>query len=153
MEPAEILTRIEEILAKEKEALKSDEKEQSSGDMLKEIFLLLFQFVISLLKAPFRFVAGYVKNELVSAVKKDSKLMAFISAMLMVLLIFFFVLWISISVAVGAYFYDNGSTVFVSVLYSIGFQTISFLLVALLAYLFFRNLKTLKIYKSLTKNR
>ncbi|NPA35721.1 MAG: hypothetical protein GXO47_02620 [Chlorobi bacterium] len=155
MELNEILERIEELLEKEKKELMEAGDEQSSTiTFLKEILLLLFQFVVALLKAPFRLVAGYVKKEVISAIKKDSKIMAFISAMLIVLLVFFLVLWMSVSVAVGAYFYDKGYSLFASVVYSVAFQVVSILVVILISYLISRNLKTFKLFKSLTgKNR
>jgi len=147
-----ILDRIEEILEKEKDALKEEDPKTSKGVVMELVYLVL-QFILNLIKAPFRFVAGYVKKEIVSAVKKDAGLMAVISAMIIVLFVFFLIFWFSVSVAVGAYFYENGNTLFVSILYSIAFQILSSLFVALVAYISVRSLKTFKIFRSLKQNK
>jgi len=153
MELTEILERLEYLLAKEKEETSDGGNEKSSAGFLKEMLLLLFQFVIALVKVPLGIVGGYIKNEIVSAVKKDSKLMAVISAMLVVLLIFFFVFYMSLSVAVGVYFYEKENTLFVSVLYSLVFQVFSSLIIGLIAYFSYRNLNVLKVYKSIVRKR
>ena len=153
MELKEILDRIDEILDREKKQINEDEGENAPLNFLKEIVILLFQFLVTVVKAPFRFVAGYVKKELLAAVKKDSKLMAVISAMLIVLLVFFLVFWFSLSAAVGIYFYEEGNTLFVSALYSLAFQVVSSVLIGLIAYVSFRRLKTFRIYKSIAGKR
>ncbi len=152
MDTFKILDRIEEILEKEKDALKEEDPKTSKGVVMELVYLVL-QFILNLIKAPFRFVAGYVKKEIVSAVKKDAGLMAVISAMIIVLFVFFLIFWFSVSVAVGAYFYENGNTLFVSILYSIAFQILSSLFVALVAYISVRSLKTFKIFRSLKQNK
>ena len=152
MDTFKILDRIEEILEKEKDALKEEDPKTSKGVVMELVYLVL-QFILNLIKAPFRFVAGYVKKEIVSAVKKDAGLMAVISAMIIVLFVFFLIFWFSVSVAVGAYFYENGNTLFVSILYSIAFQILSLLFVALVAYISVRSLKTFKIFRSLKQNK
>ncbi len=69
MDTFKILDRIEEILEKEKDALKEEDPKTSKGVVMELVYLVL-QFILNLIKAPFRFVAGYVKKEIVSAVKK-----------------------------------------------------------------------------------
>jgi len=151
MELSEILDRLEELLNRERARLKEvkDEAVENSGDFLKEVVILVFQFLIVVAKAPFRFAAGYIKKELFSAVKKDSKLMAVIGAMLLVLLVFFVVFWLSLSVAVGSYFYEKGNTLFVSALYSLVFQLVSSLIILMIAYFSFRKLKSFRIFRSI----
>jgi magnesium-transporting ATPase (P-type) len=151
MELNEILDRIDEILDREKKLIKGEQDENAPLSFMKEVVILLFQFLITVVKTPFRFVAGYVKKELLAAIKKDSKLMAVISAMLIVLLVFFLVFWFSLSAAVGIYFYEEGNTLFVSALYSLAFQVLSSVLTGLTAYVSFRRLKTFKIYKSIAR--
>ncbi len=152
MKTYQILDRIEEILEREKEALKEEDPKTTKGVVVELVYLVL-QFILNLVKAPFKFIAGYVKNELVTALKKDSGLMAVISVMVVVLFVFFLIFWLSVSVAVGVYFYENGNTLFVSVLYSIAFQTLSSLLALLIAYISMRRMKTFKIFRSITRKR
>ena len=83
--------------------------------------------------------------------KKDSKLLAIIFSMLIVLLVFFFVFWLFVSASVGIYFYENGSTMFASIMYSIAFQAGSSLIVVLVAYISFRKVKSIKLMNSLFK--
>jgi len=152
METNQILDRIEEILEKEKEVLKEEDPKTAKGVAMELVYLVL-QFILNLIKAPFRFVAGYVKNEIVSAVKKDAGLMAVISVMIMVLFVFFLIFWLSVSVAVGAYFYENGNTLLISILYSIAFQILSSLLAGLIAYISVRSLRTFKLFRSVSGSK
>jgi hypothetical protein len=151
MELTEILDRLERLLTVESDRLKNDKEDAGYAGFVKEALILVFQLLITLLKTPFRFVAGYVKNEVFYAVKRDSRLMAVIAVMLLVLLVFFVVFWMSLSVAAGVYFYEKGNTLFVSVLYSLVFQFISSIITALIAYFSFRKLKSFKVYKSILR--
>jgi hypothetical protein len=151
MELTEILDRLERLLTVESDRLKNDKEDVGYAGFVKEALILVFQLLITLLKPPFRFVAGYVKNEVFYAVKRDSRLMAVIAVMLLVLLVFFVVFWMSLSVAAGVYFYEKGNTLFVSVLYSLVFQFISSIITALIAYFSFRKLKSFKVYKSILR--
>jgi len=151
MELTEILDRLEGLLTVESDRLKNDKEDIGYAGFVKEALILVFQLLIALLKTPFRFVAGYVKNEVFYAVKRDSRLMAVIAVMLLVLLVFFVVFWMSLSVAAGVYFYEKGNTLFVSVLYSLVFQFVSSIITALIAYFSFRKLKSFKVYKSILR--
>lgn len=151
MELTEILDRLENLLNAERDRLKNDKEDAGSEGFVKEALILVFQFLIAVLKTPFRFVAGFVKNEVFYAVKRDSRLMAVIAVMLMMLLIFFVVFWFSLSVAAGVYFYEKGNTLFVSVLYSLVFQFVSSIITALIAYFSFRKLKLFKVYRSILR--
>ena len=84
-------------------------------------------------------------------VKKDAKIYAFILGIMGVLFIFFSVMWLFVSVAVGVYFYDNGQSILFSIIYSIAFQLISFILLAALALFASQKLNTLKVLKQLNK--
>jgi magnesium-transporting ATPase (P-type) len=149
MEVLKILDRIEEIL--KEESNRAEEQADSGKSALRELVSLILQFVLSLIKAPFNFVSRYIKNEILNSMKKDSKLLAIIFSMLIVLLVFFFVFWLFVSASVGIYFYENGSTMFASIMYSIAFQAGSSLIVVLVAYISFRKVKSIKLMNSLFK--
>ena len=149
METKEILDRLEKII-KENE-LSFDDNTEKSNNSLKEFFFLILSFFINILKAPFKIVAKYITNELVKAVKKDAKLYVFILVLTSVMFIFFSVLWLFISVAVGVYFYNQGVSIFVSILYSIAFQSISFIIIAVLTYISIKSIKSLKLLAEISK--
>jgi hypothetical protein len=157
MELPEILDKLEEII-KERESESTEEneieqEEPSARSTLKELVLLIFSFLLNIIKAPYRVVARYLKNEIVLAIKKDAKLYGAILAMFGILFLLFTVLWLFISIAVGAYFYDRGESLFISVMYSLGFQAACIVLVALIAFISSRNIRSIKLIKSLAKSR
>jgi magnesium-transporting ATPase (P-type) len=149
MDTIKILDRIEEILKEEGE--RKVEQGDEVKSTLREFVSLILQFVLSMVKAPFLFISRYLKNEIINSLKKDSKLLAAIFSMLVVLLVFFFVFWLFVSASVGIYFYENGSTMFTSIMYSIAFQAGSSLIIVLVAYISFRKVKSIKLMKSLFK--
>ncbi len=149
MEVIKILDRIEEIL--KEEGNRKEEQVDAGKSALRELVSLILQFVLSMVKMPFNFISRYIKNEILNSMKKDSKLLAIIFAMLVILLVFFFVFWLFVSASVGIYFYENGSTIFASIMYSIAFQAGSSIIVVLIAYISFRNVKSIKLMKSLFK--
>jgi len=57
-----------------------------------------------------------------------------------------------IAVGVGVYFYDHGLPVFTSILYSIVFQLISFIVIAILAYISMKSIKSLRLLVEISKN-
>jgi len=151
MNVSEILDRIDVVLKEERERTK--EKGDAGKSAVIEIVSLSMQFVLSMVKAPFIFISRYFKNEIINSLKKDSKLLAVVFSMLVVLLVFFFVFWLFVSASVGIYFYENGSTMFASIMYSIAFQVSSSIVVALVAYISFRNVKSFKLMNSLFKGK
>ena len=151
MDTIKILDRIEEILKEEGE--RKVEQGDEVKSTLREFVSLILQFVLSMVKAPFLFISRYLKNEIINSLKKDSKLLAAIFSMLVVLLVFFFVFWLFVSASVGIYFYESGSTMFVSIMYSIAFQAGSSIFVALVAYVLFRNVKSIRLINSMFKGK
>ncbi len=124
---------------------KSDKKE------FKDILYLLMQLLFNVIKTPFKIVAKFLRDEIIIAAKKDAKIYMLIMGIMGVLFVFFSVIWLFISVAIGVYYYDKGYTMFVSIIYSIGFQLISFILVGSIALIASSKLKSLKILKNLMK--
>ncbi len=151
MEVIKILDRIEEIL--KEEGKRKEEQGDADKSALRELVSLILQFVLSLVKAPFNFVSRYIRNEIINSLKKDSKLLAMIFSMLVVLLVFFFVFWLFVSASVGIYFYENGSTMFTSIMYSIAFQVGSSIIVVFVTYISFKNIKSAKLINSLFKGK
>ncbi len=121
-----------------------DEGEQSSViDFIK----LLLGLTLDIFKLPLKFLSNIIKNEIVSAIRKDAKLYTLLMGIMGVLFVFFSVIWLFISIAVGAYFYENGSSLFISISFSILFQIISFIIVLLIAYIASKNITSLKMLK------
>jgi len=158
MESKEIFNRIEHIIndninktdnSKNEEEIKNKNNDGKTG--YRKILYLLIQLFLNILKAPFKIVAKYLKNEIIAAVKKDAKIYMLIMGIMGILFVFFSVIWLFISVAVGAYCYNTGHTILMSIIYSIGFQIISFVLIALIAFIASRQLTSLKVIKKLNK--
>ncbi len=150
MDTIDILNRLEEII-KNNDLEPDEHDEKKSQNPVKEFLYLILSFFINILKTPFKLVAKYITNELIKAVKKDAKLYAFIMGLMGVMFVFFSVLWLFISFAVGIYFYDKGNTIFISVLYSILFQIISFIVVAIVAFIAMKSIKSLKLLVEISK--
>jgi hypothetical protein len=156
MKSKEIFNRIENLIndkinKSDNSKMETDIENKSDKNEFKDILYLLMQLLLTILKAPFKIVAKYLRDEIIMAVKKDAKLYMLIMGIMGVLFVFFSVIWLFISVAVGIYCYDKGHTIFISIIYSIGFQLISFILIGLIALIASRKLKSLKILKNLNK--
>lgn len=155
MELLQVLEKIEKILKDESRQLQdsaeTEDPDHSLKDSAKQILYLVLQFLLSILKAPFNIVARFLKDEIISAVKKDAKLYALMLAIMVVLFVFFTILWLFISAAVGFYFYDKGYSAFAAICYSIVFQLLSFVFLALVSLIASKRLKSLKILKDLNK--
>jgi hypothetical protein len=154
MKSKDIFNRIEEIIDAEVNQPESISLENSTENTektnrFKEIGYLSLQIVVNILKAPFKIVAKYLRDEIILAVKKDAKIFSLIMGIMGVLFVFFSVMWLFISVAVGVYFYDNEHTILTSIILSITFQIISFILIALIAVFASQKLKTLKVLSKL----
>ena len=154
METLEIINKLEELIknSNQNTATNSDVTGNNVNENpLKEFINLILSFFLNILKTPFKLVAKYLTSELIKAVKKDSKLYALIMGLMGIMFVFFSVLWLFISVAAGIYFYDNGNSIFISVIYSIIFQVISLSLVGIIAFIASKNIKSLKIFKDISE--
>ncbi len=154
MEIIEILDKIENIIKTENSELnteekKSDKQTAENKDSAKDIMYLVLHFFLNIIKAPFDLIAKYLKNEIISAIKKDTKLYALIMGIMGVMFVFFSVLWLFISVAIGVYYFENGNSILTSIMYSIGFQLISFIIVGLIAFIASTQIKSLKMLKKI----
>lgn len=153
MEILEILDRIEDIVENQNYDTANNNEETEKGasvkkTSVKDVTHLLLSFLLGILKAPFQLIAKYLKNEIISTIKKDARLYALVMGLMGVMFVFFVVLWLFVSVIVGVYFYESGKSVFISIGYSIGFQLISFAIVGLIAFVASKNIKSLKLLKN-----
>ncbi len=158
MKSKEIFNRIENIINnnvnKSDNAKIDNEAENETKydkNEFKDILYLLMQLFLNILKAPFKIVAKYLRDEIIIAVKKDAKIYMLIMGIMGVLFVIFSVIWLFISVAVGIYCYDKGHTILISIIYSIGFQLVSFILISLIALIASKKLNSLKVLKKLNK--
>ena len=153
MKTKEIFRRIEEILSHEVKNTSSQEvdtENNSTQNRFKEVGFLTLQIFLNILKAPFNIIAKYLRDEILNTIKKDAKIFALIFGIMIVLFVFFSVIWLFISFAVGLYFYENGYSLFISIIFSIIFQIISFILIALSALFASKKIKTVKVLKQLS---
>jgi len=143
------LNKIEGIItnkvADATESKKVDDKGSAMLDITKEIIVLFITFMKDIFKVPIKIVTKFLINEMVAAAKKDAKNYALIMGLMGVLFVFFSVLWLFVSIAVAAYFYDKGNEIFTSILYSLGFQLGSFILISLIMYIISRRIKSLRL--------
>jgi len=152
MEIIETLNKIDSILKKEEKEISSNESNtetKQDSNSAKEVLILAAQFLLGVLRAPFDMIASYLKNEIIKSVKNDAKLYMVIMGIMGVMFVFFSVLWLFISIAIGVYFYQNGHSMLVSILYSIGFQLASFTLAGIIAFIASTRIKSLKLLKKL----
>jgi hypothetical protein len=151
MKSQEILDKIEKLI--DNKIDNSDNvKTDSNKNIVEDIAYLTLQFILNVIKTPFNVVAKYLKDEIIISIKKDARLYALVMGIMGVLFVFFSVIWLFISVAVGVYFYEQGYSILISIVYSILFQIVSFILVSLIAFVASRKLKSLKIMKKLSKH-
>ena len=152
MKSIKILDKIENLINSEINKLdetKTESENNSDKDIIKNIIYLALQFFLNIIKTPFKIIAKYLRDEIITAVKKDAKLYALIMGIMGVLFVFFSVLWFFISIAVGVYFFEQGHSLLLSIIYSIGFQIISFILIGLIALVASKKLKSLKKLRKL----
>jgi len=142
------IKKIDNISEKLSETSYNNENE-TKPSVFKEYIGLLFSVIIDIVKAPLKLLTNFLKKELVVAIKKDAKLFAVIMGIMGVLFVFFTILWLFISFAVGVYFYEKGESILVSVLYSIVFQFGSMILVASIAFFASKKIKSLKMLKNI----
>lgn len=149
MDILDTLNKIEGIItnkvADATENKKVDDKGSAMLTTTKEIIILFISFLKDIFKIPMKIVTKFLINEIVAAAKKDAKNYALIMGLMGVLVVFFSVLWLFISVAVAAYFYDKGNVIFISIMYSLGFQLISFIIISLIVYIISRRIKSLRL--------
>ncbi len=150
MKTSEIIDRLEDVI--DNKITNTEISELEKGEIIpKDIFYLAIQFILNIVKNPFEFISKYLKEEIIPYIKKDAGLYMLIMSIVVVLFVFFSVIWLFVSIAVGAYFYEQGNTLFISIVYSIIFQIISSIVALLTIYAASKNLESLKILKKFSK--
>ncbi len=151
MDTNEILNRLEKMIEND-EANEEPSVKDTKDLSAKELVFIVIRLVVDVLKKPINFLSKYFSKRMLYVLLKDAKIFAFLMAVMVVLFVFFAILWLSISVWVGAYFYENGTALSLSIMYSIFFQIGSFLLVSFVAYFASKRIKSLNLLKKL-KNK
>ncbi len=111
----------------EEEGLSVDQKVTIHLDFIKSAVLLFIPVLKSFILNPVKSVINTVTGEL--------KIAGSLGMIAVVMLVFFVVGWFTLSALVGVWFFDRGESLTNSVLYSLIFQLISFLVVSSLAFL------------------
>ncbi len=119
---------LEKTMQLEQENLTIEKKVSINLEFFKNAILLFLPVLKSFITNPIKAAAKTASME--------AKIFGTLGMISIVLLIFFIIGWFTLSVLVGAWFYDHGSSLTVSVLYSLIFQIISFLLASSAGYLF-----------------
>ena len=85
----------------------------------------VWNFLTTLLGFPFRLLLKYLRRELTSSIKHDMKIYFMLAGIAGMMFIFVVILWMTVALAVGVYFYyEKGYSFFLSVLSSLAFQGI-----------------------------
>jgi hypothetical protein len=132
-----LLLEKEELL--EQENLSVQERVSINLDFIKKATLLFLPVLKS-----------FVLNPLKSALKtgaKEMKIFGSLGMISIVLFVFFTVGWFTLTVLVGVWFYEEGNSLSLSVLYSLIFQLFSFLVVASVGYIIFSKSIFVSFYK------
>jgi len=132
-------------IRKELNSLIEENKDKYNEDFIKKSI----HFILNILKIPLDYISKFSKKELLKVIKKDIKLLMLIGLIIGAIAIFFLVLWFSISVLIGTYFYDLGYSLFNSVLFSVLFQLCCIVLVALIGFIASKQLKSVKYFYKL----
>lgn len=145
------MNRIEKMVGNINRPSSSNESEKnnSTNDSLKELVNLLITFFMDIIKFPLKIIANIIRKEIIYTLRKDAKLYALIMGLMVVLFIFFSVLWLFVSTAVGVYFYENGSSILASIMYSVLFQLGSFIILGIVVYIASGKIESLKMLKKL----
>ena len=156
MKAEQLLEKIEKIIEENELKLNSEANDISDKEKVKKnpfarVLLLVVSYFLEILRSPFKLVATYLKNELVGAVKKDMILYMLMGLLMGILFVFFSVIWLTISILIGVYYFDNGATIFNSILYSFGWQSSFFILISLIAFIAMQNMESMKMMKKIAK--
>ena len=130
-------------IVKELNSLIENNNDNYNEDFIKKSIL----FLLNIIKTPFEYLTRISKKEILKAIKKDIKLLVLIGLIIGALAIFILILWFSISVLIGTYFYEQGYSLFNSVLFSVLFQITCVIAVLLIAFIASKQLKSYKIIK------
>ena len=116
-------------------------------ELVKQVIFRVIPLVKGILYQPIKFM--------LNTGKKEMKIFSFIGFVFFFMFIIFFVGWFFLSVFVASYIYDKGNSISFSVMYSLMFQFITFIVIAIVGYLAFRKSifkKLIDTFKKAKKN-
>ena len=128
---------VEKTRLLEQEPLSVEEKVTIHFDFIKKAVLLFLPVLKSFLLNPFKSVLKTGTKEL--------KIFGSVGMIAFVLIVFFVIGWLTLTVLVGAWFFDRGYSLTESVLYSLIFQIFSFLFVSSMGFLFLSKSATVSL--------
>jgi len=111
----------------EQESLTIEEKVSINLEFIKTAILLFIPVVKS-------FFINPIKSALKTG-SKELRIFGSLGMVAVVLLVFFIIGWLTLSVLVGLVFYDKGNSLSLSALYSLIFQLLSFVVVSSVGYM------------------
>lgn len=123
--------------------------ENNNSPTLKGILQSILEYIIGVLKLPFKILANFFTKEIIKAVKKDIKTYIFISILFFCMIIIGTVIWLFLALSVGIYFYEQGNTLLVSVGYSLIVQTAFLILIGMILYFTSKKLRSLELLKNI----
>ncbi len=126
-----------------------DNTEKMSRDNAGDIHNGLWKWLTDLLSFPVRLLIKYFRRELTSALRHDLKIYMLMAGIAGMMFIFVVILWLTLSIAVGVFFYEKGFTLLQSVLFSLAFQFVVILLSLLTAHIACRRRRTARLLKEL----
>jgi hypothetical protein len=119
---------LKKIRRLEQDNLTIEDKVSINFEFVKEAAVLFIPVMKSFITNPVKAATKTASREL--------KIFGSLGMISIMLLVFFIIGWLTLSVLVGAWFYDQGRSLSDSVLYSLIFQLISFLIVSSAGWLF-----------------
>jgi len=126
-----------------------DNAEKMSRDNAGDIHSGLWKWLTDLLSFPVRLLIKYFRRELTAALRHDLKIYMLMAGIAGMMFIFVVTLWLTLSIAVGVFFYEKGFTLLQSVLFSLAFQFVVILLSLLTARIACRRRRTARLLKEL----
>ena len=151
MKIKEIFKKIDKIL-KDRKEFPSLTELKSGKKRTKSTLQKLFRLFKKIFNAQYAVIASYLKEELRIAFKNDLKLFVVIVGLLALVLVVFAVFWIFISLAIAAYFYEAGNTIFHSILITMGFHMTVMIILSVGILISSKNFKTHKVYSKIKKS-
>ena len=112
----------------------------------------LFQLLKNIFGYHDAMISVNLKKELKIAFRNDIKLFAILSGLIALTLVIIAVLWLFISLAMVAYFYESGNTILHSILFTIGIHAIILIGFSIGILNVSKRFKTQKVYSKFRKN-
>jgi len=125
------------------------EHPESNSQTLKGILQSILDYIVSIIKLPFKAFAKFFTQEIAKAIRKDIKTYVMLSFLFFCMLIIGSIIWLFLAISIGVYFHENGSSLLESIGYSVLIQTVCFLLIGLILYFTSKKLRSLQLIKTI----